>query len=148
MQVTEAHIKELAETMQQADKDSVWATGHLLPEQAIRISLEKAEESRTFLIGDRVAAIVGVGKGSLLCESRAAWMLGSKIIIKHPRQTMYESKQWIDTNIERYKVFRNYVDARHTRSIRWLKWLGFTIYPAEPFGVDGLPFHPNELRMK
>ena len=35
----------------------------------------------------------------------------------------------------------NYVDARHTDAIRWLKWLGFTLHPATPYGPFDLPFH-------
>jgi hypothetical protein len=46
-----------------------------------------------------------------------------------------------------FPEMRNYVDARHARSIRWLKWLGFTIEEARPMGFAGLPFHPFGMRV-
>ena len=47
--------------------------------------------------------------------------------------------------LKTYRVLTNYADARNTTAIRWLRWLGFNILPAIPFGLDGLPFHPFEL---
>ena len=38
------------------------------------------------------------------------------------------------------------VDARNARAIRWLRWLGFRIHPAEAHGIQGLPFHRFEMR--
>jgi hypothetical protein len=35
----------------------------------------------------------------------------------------------------------NVVDARNTKSIRWLRRMGFEVLPAAPLGVEGRPFH-------
>ena len=45
-----------------------------------------------------------------------------------------------------YSLLINFVDARHGVAIRWLKWLGFKVFPAKPFGPDKLPFHRFEMR--
>jgi len=40
-----------------------------------------------------------------------------------------------------FQRLENYVDARQKRSIRWLKWCGFTVENPKPWGTLGLPFH-------
>lgn len=35
----------------------------------------------------------------------------------------------------------NCVDARNTKTVEWLRWLGFTIEPPVPLGINGEPFH-------
>lgn len=46
-----------------------------------------------------------------------------------------------------FALLTNYVDARNAVSIRWLRWLGFEIEPAAPFGIHGLPFHRFSMRV-
>lgn len=57
-----------------------------------------------------------------------------------------ENRKYLSSLLERYDMLFNYVDARHTASIRWLRRLGFSMEPAAPFGVDGVPFHRFEMR--
>jgi hypothetical protein len=40
----------------------------------------------------------------------------------------------------------NFVHAKNTTSVRWLRRLGFTLHEAVPYGALGEPFHPFELR--
>ena len=42
---------------------------------------------------------------------------------------------------EQFPFMFNYVDARHTDAIRWLKWLGFEFDEAAPYGPFDLPFY-------
>ena len=41
-----------------------------------------------------------------------------------------------------YPKLRNHVDARNSSAITWIKWLGFTVEKAVPYGPDGVLFHP------
>jgi len=45
-----------------------------------------------------------------------------------------------------YSHLENWVDARNTKAINWLRWLGFTVHDPVPFGVAGLPFHRFDMR--
>lgn len=38
-----------------------------------------------------------------------------------------ESKHFVQDLLEEYGFLANFVDSRHEASIRWLKWLGFTV---------------------
>ena len=144
--VQEWHIEELSSTMQKEDKDSCWALAHLSPEQGIRLSLKNAVESYTWLADGKVGLIFGVNKHSLLSHKAHPWLLASDLVQEHPRVFLRGCKEWINSAVTKYEWLDNYVDARHIRSIRWLQWMGFTIYPAEPIGIEKMLFHRNEIR--
>jgi hypothetical protein len=46
---------------------------------------------------------------------------------------------------KRYGRMTNYVDARHTKAVRWIKWMGFEVLPAIPLGPQQALFHPFRL---
>jgi hypothetical protein len=111
-------------------------------EQSIRLSTDcwAAE------IDGELIALLGVAPVSLLSGIGSIWLLGT------PRMTRVRSLTRFARDYLRliltteYPVLMNYVDARNTRSIRWLKRLGFTVHAAEPYGAAGLPFHKFEMR--
>ena len=45
-----------------------------------------------------------------------------------------------------YDRLENRVDARNVPAIRYLRWLGFTLWPVMPWGHAGLPFYPFTIR--
>ena len=42
----------------------------------------------------------------------------------------------------RYPYMRNWVDARHEKSIAWLTFMGFKLGEPQPYGVYGMDFIP------
>jgi hypothetical protein len=89
----------------------------------------------------------GVARLSLLTRNGAVWMLGSDKIDEFPITFLRHNKEYIQDMAEGYDLLVNYVDSRNKKSIRWLKWLGFEIFPAEPAGILGIPFHRFEKRV-
>lgn len=70
------------------------------------------------------------------------WMVGTNELDKCGRELMAEARNCLKVWHRFYPTLMNVVDARNTKSIRWLKRLGFTVRNPIPMGVDGLPFHP------
>lgn len=69
------------------------------------------------------------------------WMLASPGLLKHRRQFLRESKEWIAKLHQKFPILWNYVDARNTTHIRWLKWIGVNFVAEHPeFGVEKRPF--------
>jgi hypothetical protein len=68
-------------------------------------------------------------------------MLGSSDLDRAGIRIARLSCYYLDKMKERFSCLVNLVDARHEASIRWLRWCGFVVMPAEPAGVVGLPFH-------
>ena len=140
------HAAELAQGMREADRQEVWAAGHQTPEQAVHLSLASSQKAWVGLADERVVFIVGVGSGTILCLTGVPWLLATNKMEQHARRFLRESREMVAVMREDYALLRNYVDARNKVAIRWLRWLGFEVLPSEPFGIDGLPFHPFEMR--
>ena len=95
---------------------------------------------------DGLVALFGVKPVALLGDEGQPWVLGTSRMARHGRSLGLISRRYIAEVSQTFPLLANYVDARNTPSIRFLKWLGFAIAPARPFGVAGLPFHRFELR--
>ena len=138
------HIALLAPVTREPDRQEVWASSRSTPEQALVRGLSVSSQAWTVFFDDEVAAMWGVAPVSLLSDTGAPWLLSSPAVDRHPLAFLRHSRALVDDLHEGYAVLRNYVDARYTVCIRWLRGLGFTIGPAIPVGVDGMPFHPFE----
>lgn len=138
---TVEHVIELAETMRQEDRDEVWASAHFTAWDGLVSSIRYTDEPLTALADGVVLCIFGVGKRTLISRIGYPWMLSSNAVPQHLRTWARGSKVAFNYLTRNVDYMENYVDARYTSAVRWLKWLGFTVYPPEPFGKDQLDFH-------
>ena len=143
--VTDSHLVDLAPHMRKADIDEVFAAGGYSPLEALRAS--EACTPRCVALVDRngVVAIWGAGEKTRSLVG-CPWMLASdRAELKYRRELLVLGKSEVAKMKARYDALENWVDARHTASIRWLKWLGFRIHPSENYGFLNLPFHRFEM---
>lgn len=66
------------------------------------------------------------------------WAICTTAVERHPVPFLRESRRFIDSLP---MALQNYVDARNTKTIEWLTWLGFTIDTPAPLGINGELFH-------
>ena len=132
-------IEPIAADMRPADAAEVLACSGRTPEQALRASWMASRWAFT-VIGDVPVAMFGVadwgdGGGS-------PWLLATPRLLSDHRSDFAKGSRGVMFGMqESFTYLENYVDARNIDSVRWLRWLGFTIHPAAPHGVAGLPFH-------
>lgn len=91
--------------------------------------------------GGEPVAMWGVAPTSLLEGIGTPWMLSTEEAYRHPRTLIVEGRRYLDAMREQCPRLSNYVGAWNTRSIRWLKRLGFDMAPAAPQGPAGELFH-------
>lgn len=96
--------------------------------------------------GGELVAMFGVVPISIVNGIGCPWLLGTDRMDRLPRAVMENTRAYIPTMLALFPHLINFIDARNQRSIRLLRWLGFQILPAQPFGVRGLPFHRFEMR--
>jgi hypothetical protein len=89
-----------------------------------------------------VVAMFGVAAQSLLSNVGHPWMFGRPEMETHARALMQEGRKYIDEMLGLYPRLENVVDARNTKSIRWLRYLGFTFGDAVIVGVEARAFYP------
>lgn len=61
-------------------------------------------------------------------------MLGTELLDKYPLTMMKHALPQLAWMQNKYNYLTNMVDARNTRSIRWLKALGFRLLEPQRFG--------------
>lgn len=70
------------------------------------------------------------------------WMLASPEVYRHSKRLVRDGRKWVSALLQRYTRLFNFVHAENTRSIAWLRSLGFTIGELVPdFGAGKAPFH-------
>lgn len=95
----------------------------------------------------QLACLFGMAPIDLLGNRGAPWLLGTPLLDRHPSVLMRHCRDYIGEMLAARSHLLNYVDARNTRSIRWLRRLKFTIHEARPYGAEGRPFHLFELEL-
>jgi hypothetical protein len=140
-EVEEGDIAILVRNMREHDKQEVNAATNMGIRNAVKTSVNLSSYSKTGLVNDELVCMWGVCPISLLSSSGSPWMLGTDLIEKKQRVFLRRSKPWLDDIRKDYRYLENFVDARNVLSVKWLKWLGFEMDEAEPYGIHGEPFH-------
>ncbi len=107
------------------------------PEEAVHQAYRKSDQPYTGLSGGCVGAMFGVAPFALLGNKGRPWMLSTDIAGKEWLCTARASKRYILNALNKYEELENFVDYRYKLSIRWLRWLGFTIEKPTPHKITG-----------
>jgi hypothetical protein len=146
---SEAHARELAPRMRQADVLEVQASGGYTPLAALLVSLERSEVARAALLDGVVACLWGVvplRRSALHGRVGGAWLLTSDLLERHPRAFWRHCRRELALLFERFDALTNAMDCRNVAALRWGWRLGFRFERPEPFGVEGRPFERFHLR--
>lgn len=100
------------------------AVSDLPIDAAVAFSIAHSERGFAALLDGRVIAIFGVSSG-------VVWLVGTDEISEHPVTFFRLSKKIFERLSDGYDFLFNYVDRKNILSLRWLKWLGFKIEPAQ-----------------
>lgn len=140
----QAHIEHVAERVRDADRREIWASHYMTPLEGLRWGLEESTHITTGCADGEPVVIYGVARGSYVPDLGVPWMIASSrldepdVAIRFLRQC----REPLVAFLEDYAILTNHVDARNTRAIKWLQYMGFDVeQEAKPYGAQGLPFH-------
>lgn len=122
------------------------AYGHPDIAASIESSVNRSVLCWTGLVDGELAAIIGVAPVNMLTGVGSPWMLGTPVLDRHQRVLVRMTPEYISRMLKVFPHLVNYVHAKNTTSVRWLRRLGFTLHEAVPYGPLGEPFHPFEMR--
>lgn len=136
-------IWQLAHTMRAPDVAELRAASGDTPATGLLRSMRATEYPIAVIDHGEVLSMFGVGEPALLQGSGfgVPWFLANRNAHKYVRVYAEFLPPVLDMYLNAYGRLVNYVDARNTKSIRWLKRIGFTIDPPKVAGVEQRPFH-------
>lgn len=111
------------------------------PATAMYKGLVMSTHAWTGLVNGVPVCMFGVAPRSVLSGRGYPWMIGSRLLERYAVTFIRRCMPQVQKMRDSYNLLENYVDARNELAIRWLMWLGFTIQPAAPYGLNGEPFH-------
>lgn len=136
---TRAHISAVLNDIRQADVDELWAAAMTTPEKEM---IRHIDSATTGLVDGVPVCVFGVTHTNDISGVAIPWLITTNRLEKHARLFLAHCRGVVMGMRSGCRLLVNYVDARNTRAIKWLRWLGFTL-DAEPiaFGVQGFPFY-------
>jgi hypothetical protein len=134
------HLVYVAERMRREDVEEVAAASGLSPLVAMRHSYEFSSECYTGMAGDEPFCVFGVVPRSLVSSVGVPWLLGTDSLPSHSTGFLKRNRKVVREWREKFALLENYVDCRNTKSIAWIRWLGFVLEEPQPYGRLGLPF--------
>lgn len=132
---SDMEIDALASALRATDRREVQASDGLGAREALWRSW-KASSTRHGIVGDDDELVGACG----VCPDAGAgeiWLLASDGLLatpSHRRQFLRGGRAWVNELLGDWKLLHNWVYAANTQSVEWLRFLGFTVHPAEPHG--------------
>ena len=141
------HAIAIAADVRAPDVAEIWASSRQVPERAMISGIKYSEQAMTGLVDGEPVCMWGVVNDSLVGRIGIPWMIGTSKLDKYARLFLRECRKPQLEMFSGYGMLMNYVDARNTRAIKWLRFMGFEIEPEPiPYGLSGLPFHKFTLK--
>lgn len=112
--------------------------------ELIRSSVARSTLCWTGFVRGALGAVIGVTQLAGAPGFGVPWMLGTPVLDTNSRVLVRLTPYYIDLMLAAYPHLTNFVHAKNTTSVRWLRTLGFTLHGAEPFGPFNEPFHRFE----
>jgi hypothetical protein len=142
---TEAAIQLIAADMRNADVAEVWASHHHTPLDALMKGWVLSDLSVIVECDGVPCTMLGLVVENLMTGAGTPWLLSSNHALKYKREFLLQSPPVIEQMLDVCPRLSNYVHVDNRVSIRWLKWLGFTIETPGPIGINKELFHRFHL---
>ncbi len=139
--VTTDEIPGIALDVRQGDVDELTEALGIPIEQALLMGITGSLNVKKIVVSGQVVAVFGDAVHSAVESIGVPWLISTVHVERHRRAFLQVCKPEVEKMLTRHRHLINYVDARNTLAIRWLRWLGFSFFPAAPYGERGFLFH-------
>jgi hypothetical protein len=139
---TPAHAERIE--LRDGDRREIEAFG-LSPREGLALSLARSIWADAYLIGNEVAALVGLAVQPLVGGTAMPWLLTGRPVDRHRRAFLRLTRARTQQMLAEHGMLVAEVHADYREAVRWLAWLGFMLAPARPLGPRGALFHRATL---
>ena len=132
---SEQDAKELSQNLRKEDLDEIKANANANPYHAL-VSGVKYSHLPLAIMNDENKPIMIMGVVSHGKQLGLIWLLSYQKL-NHIICIFTQLQRCIGLFLQSYPVLYNYIDARNTLHLNWLKWLGFSFIKVhEHFGYE------------
>ncbi|MCM8743625.1 phage protein Gp13 family protein [Pseudomonas koreensis] len=139
--VTAEDVAIILPIVRQADIDEITEALGIPMQRALLEAITGSLNAKKIVVDGLVVAVFGDAPYSILGSVGVPWLISTVHVERHARAFLKVCKPEVQGMLTRHRHLMNYVDARNTAAIRWLKWLGFNFAPAAPYGAKRFLFH-------
>lgn len=136
------HVQEIAQRMRV--EEGVERVG-LDKDRIVADAVIKADYAFTAFVDNEIACMWGIHRPTMLSDTAYMWLVTTPLVEQHAFMFARRSQIYLRGLKEHFSLIQGHVDARFKRSIRWLGWLGFTLYPDMNDGTYRRPFELRQL---
>ena len=140
------HALSMMGRVRQVDLDECSACTSGTIEDALRTGIAVSDQTWAGVEDGVVICVCGVAPVADMPGSGAVWLVSTNEMESAPRQFLRLSRKVLRSMLDIYPHLWNFADSRNVKALRWLQWLGFTIYEPIPYGPYGFPFHLFEMK--
>ena len=136
-------VRYVADNLREADREEILASVGIEPSIALPQYLAEGREvyAAGLCMDNRAEILYGLDPIFGVERAAVIWLLSTDRIYDFPVEFVVRTRELYDEAHTRFDLLTNFIDARNTRHIKWLKFLGFTmIRRVEQFGAENRPF--------
>jgi len=135
---TSSHAAVVAACIRQADRDELAMIGQS-PLFAAVSSLNASLKAWAGIVDGSPICMFGVSEWP--DGTGRPWMIATEELEPNQKIFLRKCRICVDAMQEGYGILHNFVSAENKTAIKWLRWLGFTIGPLQPYGINDEPFY-------
>ena len=142
---TKEDVDYLIKNIRDEDQIEIVAAGGVSIEEVIGSMGHLIDQSYVWEVNGEVICLFGITPDETNEDVGIAWLLSTKGFNRYAFEFAGRCKDVFNPLAREFKYIYNYIHEENKLSIKWLKWLGFDILPAEPIGNKGANFHKFEM---
>jgi len=140
VRATLEHAEYIGANLRAEDRAEIWASHHKTGPEALPDVWKRSDVCLTVLYKGVPAAMFGAVPFTLLAGA-GPWALGTDDVDKIKLIYARYSREFVELMLLKYSYLLNYADARNKVAIDWLRFCGFVLDEARPYGPDNVLFH-------
>lgn len=124
---TAEHVVSVARTLRAQDLLEISGSTDKDAASVVLGSFKASRDTWVGLVDGVPVCLFGIYSPALLANYAHPWFYGSRLMAGHERAFLRRCRPVVKAMASMYGELRNWVDARNTPAIQWLKWLGFEV---------------------